>query len=215
MTNGNDLEKIKKERDNLKKQKIIMQAKLKQKEDKITDLNQKVRELQINAKESGGNQNLAEKIDRIEEEIARSKKVNKQLRSENNRLMKELEETKKELKSARQQPKSESKLEAVSVPGQQTQANQEGPSAEELEYLRGQLQKKDNTISQLTEQLQMINPQQMANVGGSYMKVRKLNAKIRELKGQVELAKKSEASMKERLLQMEREKARDDDLMKW
>ena len=211
MPNEEELEKLKKEVDNLKKQKIIMQAKLKQKEDKITELNKKVREFQIESKESSSSKNLEVRIQELEDDLSRSKNVNQSLRAESNRLASELEETKKELKSA-SKVKPISAVKPVSLSGKEKEA---APSSEELEYLKAQLIRKDEIISRLNEQLEMINPQQLASVGGSYMKIRKLNAKIRELKGQVEIAKKSEASMKERLMEFQRQQARDDDLLKW
>ena len=44
----------------------------------------------------------------------------------------------------------------------------------------------------------------MTGGGSSFLAERKLNAKIRELRSQVELAKKSEANMKQRLIEMQR-----------
>lgn len=211
MPNGDELEKLKKEVDNLKKQKIIMQAKLKQKEDKITELNRRVREFQIESKGSGSSKDLENRISALEDDLNRSKKVNQSLRAEANRLSSELEEAKKALKAAPRAVVSPA-IQPVSVPSNQTEA---APSSEELEYLKAQLARKDEIISRLNEQLEMIDPQTLATAGGSYMKIRQLNSKIRELKGQVDLAKKSEASMKERLLQLERSKAMDDDLLKW
>ncbi|MHA1149844.1 MAG: hypothetical protein ACTSR8_16535 [Promethearchaeota archaeon] len=211
MPNGDELEKLKKEVDNLKKQKIIMQAKLKQKEDKITELNRKIRDFQIESKESGSSRDLERRIKELEDDLNRSKKVNQSLRAEANRLVNELEESKKALKSA-SKVAATSSIQPASIPSEQAE---NVPSNEELEYLKTQLIRKDKIISRLNEQLEMINPQTLATAGGSYMKIRQLNSKIRELKSQVELAKKSEASMKERLLELERTKAIDDDLLKW
>ncbi len=53
MPSEEEYKRVKKEADNLKKQKIIMQSKLKQKEDKITDLTKRIREMSIAAKSSG------------------------------------------------------------------------------------------------------------------------------------------------------------------
>ncbi|MHA1272639.1 MAG: hypothetical protein ACTSQP_06280 [Promethearchaeota archaeon] len=196
--------------ENLKKQKIIMQAKLRQKEDQITNLNKKIRELQIALKEGGSSKSLESRIKELEEELTRSKKINKSLRTEANSLAEELEQTKKAL--------NEAKKVASTIDNQISPSGIDAESEvskEELEYLKAQLVRKDEIIARLTEQLEMISPDALDRASGSYMKIRQLNAKIRELKAQVDVAKKSEAAMKERLLELQRKLAAKEDEFNW
>jgi len=216
MVDEKDVERLKKEVGDLKKSKIIMQAKLKQKEDKITDLSKKVRQLSIASKESSGSKDSDKRIEELEGELNRSRKINQNLRSENISLTKQLEDAKKTI-SSRASPSSPStsKLEKVAVSGE-TSAPAGGIDPEELKYLQKQLVRKDEIISRLTEQIDMVNPDNLNQLGGSYMKTRRLNAKIRELKSQIELAKKSEASMKGRLMEMQRKTSMEKDFAdKW
>jgi len=213
MADEKEVERLKKEVGDLKKSKIIMQAKLKQKEDKITDLSKKVRQLSIASKESSGAKDSSKRIEDLEGELNRSRKINKNLRSENASLTQQLEAAKK-AKAAAPSPAapSVSKLEKVSLAGETSSpAPAAGIDPEEINYLKNQLARKDGIIARLTEQIDMMKPENLSQLGGSYMQTRKLNAKIRELKGQVDLAKKSEASMKERLFEMQRKTSMEKD----
>lgn len=219
MSEEEELKKLRKEIDDLRKNKIILQAKLKQKEDKITELSKKVSELSISAKESGDSKTLNSKVSELEDDVKRAKKQNDSLRNEIANLTTQLDIAKKA--SANTSGKTAPEpvaLQKVSVPG--SGSSEKAPSSqiqfdnEELSYMREQLTKKDSQISQLTEQLEGMSPQQLSE-GSSYMKIRQLNAKIRELKGQLELAKKSEASMKERIIQIERTAASKEEELNW
>jgi chromosome segregation ATPase len=211
---ASDLEKLRKELSDLKKNKIILQAKLKQKEDKITDLSDKLRQLSISSKEAGASKELENKIKDLEEEIKRSRKVNKDLRADNSSLEKQLADTKKAL-AAKPTVQEKPKLEKVSLTDQGKPTAAPSMDPEELNYLRAQLSRKDNTIAKLTEQLESIKPDQMGNVGGSFMKTRQLNAKIRELKSALQLAKKSEAEMRVQMSAMNRKMALKDEELEW
>lgn len=211
----NEIERLKKEIDKLRKDKIISMAKLKQKEDKITDLTKKVREIAITSKESGGSKDLEEKVKDLEVELKRSRKINNDLRNDNATLTKNLEEARKATK-VKPAIESTSKLEKVSLPGSTTPKSEQSPvDSEEFEYLQSQISKKDETIARLTDQIEMMTPENLSQIGSSYMQTRKLNARIRELKSLVELSKKSEASMKERLMDMQRQLALKDEDMSW
>jgi len=209
-----DLEKLREEISDLKKNKIILQAKLKQKEDKITDLTNKLRELSISSKETGSSKELENKLKETEEELNRSRKVNNDLRTENSRLEKKLTETKKALadKPAIQEAP---KLEKVSLPGAEKTQASSSLDSEELEYLKAQLARKDQVIAKMSEQMEMMRPEQMAQMGSSFMKTRQLNAKIRELKSQLDRVKKSEADMKARMMEMNRKMALKDEELSW
>ena len=213
MVDEKEVERLKKDVGDLKKSKIIMQAKLKQKEDKITDLSKKVRQLSITSKESSGAKDSNNRIEELEAELNRSRKINKNLRSENASLINQLAEAKKTQASA-PSPASASvpKLEKVSLSGETgAPAPSTGVDPEELQYLQNQLGRKDDVIARLTEQIDMMKPENLSQLGGSYMQTRKLNAKIRELKSMIELSKKSEASMKQRLMEMQRKSSMEKD----
>lgn len=213
MVDEKEVERLKIEIGDLKKSKIIMQAKLKQKEDKITDLTKKLRQLSITSKESSGSKDNDRRIEELEAELNRSRKINKNLRSENESLGQQL------IVANKSQPSvpipasiSSPKLEKVSLSGETgAPAPTSGIDPEELQYLQQQLGRKDEVIARLTEQIDMMKPENLSQLGGSYMQTRKLNAKIRELKGQVDLSKKSEAAMKERLLEMQRKTSMEKD----
>ena len=214
MAQTNEIEKLQKEISDLKKNKIILQAKLKQKEDKITDLNNKLRQLSINVKETAPSKDLENKVVELENELQRSRKVNKDLRAENSSLEKQLSDAEKSLASkpvVHEGPK----LEKISLPGTtQPAASAPAVDLEELEYLRGQLSRKDDIIARLSEQLESMSPEQLGQ-GSSYMKTRQLNAKIRELKSQLDLVKKSEAEMRLQLMDMNRKMALRDEELNW
>ncbi|MHA1292564.1 MAG: hypothetical protein ACTSQJ_07860 [Promethearchaeota archaeon] len=197
----------------LKKEKIILQAKLKQKEDKITELTKKIRELSIISKEASLPKSLDKKIKMLEDELKRSRKVNKDLRAENSNLLKQIEEMKR-IKATHQPSSGISKIQKVSIPNS-TPPSTGGANQEEIEYLKNQLLKKDEIISRMSEQIDMLKPENLSAIGSSYMKTRQLNAKIRELRSQLDLAKKSEAAMKERLIEMQRKMALRDEELNW
>jgi len=179
MADENEIERLKKEIDKLRRDKIISMAKLKQKEDKITDLTKKVREIAITSKESGGSKDLEEKVKDLEVELKRSRKINNDLRNDNATLTKNLEEARK----AKPAIESTSKLEKVPLPGSATlKSEQSSVDSEEFEYLQSQISKKDKIVARLTEQIEMMTPENLSQIGSSYMQTRKLNARIRELK---------------------------------
>ncbi len=215
MVDTDELEKLREEVNDLKKNKIILQAKLKQKEDKITDLNNKLRQLSINAKEAGPSKDLENKIKDLEEELNRSRKVNSDLRTDNSSLEKELADVKKELAS-KPVVQEGPKLEKVSLPGSSpSSAAASSVDLEELQYLREQLARKDDIIAKMSEQMEMMRPEQLEQMGSSYMKTRQLNAKIRELKSQLDLVKKSEAEMRQQMMEMNRKMALKDEDLSW
>ncbi len=213
-----EIKNLKKEVDDLRKQKIIMQAKLKQKEDQVNDLTKKIKEL--SSKEGEGEKSSSSKVQDLEAEVEKLRKNNMTLRDDKGTLEIQLEEAKRAAAEAASKAGSSETggLQKVSVPGSQPSSKAEpGVSnevKEELEFLRAELNKKDQAISKLSEQLQSVDAQQMAQGGGaSYSKIRQLDAKLREMKGQVELAKKSENEMKDRLLKMQRQlSARDEEV---
>jgi chromosome segregation ATPase len=214
MAQTNEIENLRKEVNDLKKNKIILQAKLKQKEDKITDLTNKLRQLSISAKEAGPSKDLENKITDLENELKRSRKVNKDLRSESSSLENQLADAKKAL-AAKPAVQETPTLEKVNLPGAETpQAAASSADTEELEYLRTQVSRKDNIIAKLSGQLESMSPEQLGQ-GSSFMKTRQLNAKIRELKSSLELAKKSEAEMRVQMMDMNRKMALKDEDMSW
>ena len=215
MVQADELEKLREEVNDLKKNKIILQAKLKQKEDKITDLNNRLRQLSIDAKEAGSSKELENKIKDLEEELNRSRKVNNDLRNETSSLEKKIADLKREL-AEKPAVQEGPKLEKVSLPGSSPPpAATPSVDLEELQYLREQLARKDTIISKMSEQMEMMRPEQMEQMGSSYMKTRQLNAKIRELKSQLDLAKKSEADMRQQMMEMNRKMALKDEDLSW
>lgn len=188
MVDDKEYERVKRELDNLRKNKIIIQAKLKQKEDKITELTKKINQLRIKQKESTSSDEMNSTVNNLKEDITRSRKINKKLRAENASLQKQLEEARKTAKSA-----PSSAIQAVSVSSGSADSG-------ELKKLKAEITKRDDMIASLNQELDNM----AQGGGGSFTKIRQLNAKIRELRGQLDMAKKSEDSMKARLLEMNR-----------
>ncbi len=213
-----EFKNLKKEVDDLRKQKIIMQAKLKQKEDQVNDLTKKFKDQ--TSKEGEGDKGSSPKVQELESELEKLRKTNKSLRDENANLEKQLEDAKKATAEASSKAvQSETvALQKVSVPGSQpkSEPNTSDEVKEELEFLREELNKKDKAISKLSEQLQSFDEQQAQMGGGaSYSKIRQMDAKLREMKNQLEVAKKSENEMKDRLIKMQRQLSARDEETEW
>jgi chromosome segregation ATPase len=199
MVDEEEYKRLKEEVNRLRKNKIIVQAKLKQKEDKITELTNKLRKFSIKKTETRDAEKLNEKIELLKDKLSRSRGLNKKLRAEKNSLAGQLSEAKENVSS---QKRSTPKVQRVESHGAGS-----GPGEEELTRLKSQIMKKDERIRSLNQELD-----NMAGGGGgmSYSKIRKLNAKIRELKSQLEMSKKSEEQMKQRLYEMNRKMAAQD-----
>ncbi|MGV9172967.1 MAG: hypothetical protein ACOC4M_02640 [Promethearchaeia archaeon] len=212
-----EVKKLKEQVDEFRKKKIIMQAKLRKKEEKITDLNKKLRTMSVKSKKSKENKELNNEIKELKEKLDLYKKNNKKLRRKNSNLSKELDKTKSKLKNAKSEKVSN--LEKVNLPGSKEEENE--IDSEEVKYFRKELEKKDQMIEKLSEQLDKIQSGEISGgdqgggAGGGYMQVRKLNSRIRELQSQLEMAKKSEQNMKQRLMKMQREQAAREEFEGW
>ncbi|MGV9204422.1 MAG: hypothetical protein ACOC44_10455, partial [Promethearchaeia archaeon] len=153
----------------------------------------------------------------LKEKLDLYKKNNKKLRRKNSNLSKELDKTKSKLKNAKSEKVSN--LEKVNLPGSKEEENE--IDSEEVKYFRKELEKKDQMIEKLSEQLDKIQSGEISGgdqgggAGGGYMQVRKLNSRIRELQSQLEMAKKSEQNMKQRLMKMQREQAAREEFEGW
>ncbi len=190
--NEEEFKRLKKEMDDLRKNKIITLSRLKQKEDKITELTKRVKQLTIERKESDITPDLGDKVNQLTDEIKRSRSINQKLRGENSSLIKQLEEAQKLGSSGT------SKIQQVSS-GSSVSPGSSGVSREEIKKFQAQLAEKDNLISSLNQELDSLS-----QGGGSYSKIRQLNAKIRELKGSLQITKRNEEDMKQRLYEMNR-----------
>ena len=144
-----ELKNLKKEVDDLRKQKIIMQAKLKQKEDQVNDLTKKIKDM--TSKEGEGDKGSSSKVQELETELEKLRKSNKTLRDENTTLAIQVEDAKKAAAEAASKAGSSEAggLQKVTVPGSQptSEAGVSSEVKEELDFLREELNKKDKAIS--------------------------------------------------------------------
>ena len=114
MVEVSELEKLKEEINNLRKQKIIQMAKLKQKEDRITELSKKLRAMAVKSSESISETDST-RMKELEDELNLSRKNNKSLRAENVSLKRQLEEAKKAKSGASSAAPSSGPIQAVST----------------------------------------------------------------------------------------------------
>lgn len=187
----------------MQKKIIVLQSKIRKKDDKISELEKKLEDLYLKLKNKPSGGGSDQDFKDLKEERDRYRKVNIELRERVDDLNNSVQMLK--IKTEKISP-----IKKVSAPGASPAAIPVSPDEErEINYLKEQLKKKDDILTSVQDQIESLLNQGAGS--SSYMQIRRLNMEIRELKSSLDMAKKSEALAREEIRKLRREKVEDEE----